>query len=95
MAHHDNALGIDDDGLAPAKLLDACGDLVDRGLRNFPRVLRIRNRAVDGPKFNLHHEAVSSSSTPSRKSAKRSLCAGLSDFTLLREAGDKPNSISI
>src|SRR5580704_10685466 len=40
-------------------------------------------------------EPVSSSASPSRKSAKWSLCAGLSDLTLLLEAGERPNSISI
>ncbi len=96
MTHHDDAAGIDDDRLAPDKFLDARGDLVDCRLRNLPRVLRVRNRAIEGPEFNFHHETVSSSSsTPSRKSAKRSLCAGLSDLTLLREAGERPNSILI
>ncbi len=49
VAADDDAVFVNDDGLPPAKLLDARGDLVDRALRNLAAVAGVGDRLINRP----------------------------------------------
>ena len=98
VAGNDYPVGIHDDRLPPAELFDTRGDLVDSGLRDLPRIPRVRDQLVDGPEFDFHHCTTTgggvrfSRGRPSSSSRSASPASSFSIESRMRLTGDNPNS---
>ena len=72
------------------------GDLVNRGLRDLPRVSRVGDQLIDWPEFNFHHCTTTgvrySRGRPSNSNRSASPESSFSIESLILLTGDKPNS---